>query len=178
MCFILVHSIPVYSQTYGNYMPSSYSTNNDCTDYPAVSGLENSVFGRTFQNESIYLRISRLESNMLGTTFPQEALCDRIDRISKATAGGNSYSYNTLNPSWQNMANSFSNNSSYNNQSYGTPQNSSGIMNILENIVLPIISNYAGSNFNNSSFYNSPYYQQDYYQNQNLNYGAGVRILP
>lgn len=181
ICCTVFQAIPVYSQNY------------EYSDYPVVNGIERNVFGSTFQYNNIYQRINRLENAVLGTNFPQEALIDRIDRIKNATSGGNAYAYNNpsaqqyinqspLSYSWQNLSNSFDNNSSYDNQYYNAPQNSSGLQKVLE-YALPILNSLAGNNYgyNNYGYNNygyNPNYVQDYNGFRNTNYGVGVRILP
>lgn len=184
-CLIFLHSLPALSQTFEVYntqnMPTSYNNiNNDCTDYPSVSAMERNAFGRTFQYENIYQRIARLESNILGTTFPQEALCDRIDRITKAASGTNTYAYNSpmmQQSMLQNMANSFGNNSSCDNQYNTSSQNSTGLQKVLE-FAIPIITGLAGSNYGYNNYAYGPGYMQDYNSFQNTGFGTGVKILP
>lgn len=183
-CFILVHTLPVDAQNFG-YGYSNYGNNyvnNDCTDYPAVTNIENTVIGKTFQNENIYMRVNRLEGALLGTVFPQEALCDRIDRLQKAAVNRNYRAYNTyqqpMGSAWPNTYNSYSNNGYYDNQNYGGSTSSSKLMNILQNYVFPFMSNMGGANYNSYDYYGNPYGQYSINRNQNVNFGTGVRILP
>jgi len=186
-CLILLQSLPAFSQNYEYYNDQ----NNEYSDYPVITGIERNIFGNTFQNNNIYQRVNRLEIAVLGTNFPQEALIDRIDRIKNAASAGNSYAYNNptmqqymnqspLSSSWSSMANSFGNNSSYNNQNYSSSQSASGLQKVLE-YALPILNSLAGNNYNNYGYNNygySPNYTQDYSGFRNTNYGVGVRILP
>lgn len=194
ICVICLYfqSLPAISQNFELYnnqnMPSSYNRIADCTDYPTVSRIERNVLGRTFQYENIYQRVNRLEGKILGTNFPHEALCDRINRIVKAASSGEIYAYNNLNTgnilnqtssgySWKDFANSFSDNNSYDNQYYNTSQSSSKLQQILD-IAIPFITGLAGNNYGSNNYYSGPGYQQEINEYQNLNFGAGVRILP
>lgn len=180
LCFILYHSIPVSSQNYS----STYNT--DCTDYPAISKVEENVFGTAFPSENIYLRMNRLEDRLLGAEFPQEALCDRIDRIYKVASNGSSSAYDQTtaqNPDIpssvgllrQSLFNGYNNNSSYGN--YNSSQNRSTLMQILDMLVSPFVTELGGGNFSQSNGFYTPEYQEEIIRNQNLNFGAGVRIL-
>ena len=184
-CYLLIHSFPVYSQNFDNDNNQNMSTsyNNDCTDYPVVSAIKRKIFGSTFQDENIYQRVNRLEKAVIGTNFPQESLRERVDRISKAASDEDSGEYNRptaqqynaqspLTFPWKDTEDSFSDNSSCNNQTNNTFQS--------PNIVQKMI-NFAGSRFNNNtfnSFGSDPYFEQEINKAQNLNFGVGVRILP
>lgn len=174
-CFILYHSIPVYAQVFNSYTPQStyyprsYYRNNDATDYPVISAMERSSFGRSFNRQNIYLRLNRLENNTLGTTFPNDPLTDRIDRLNKAIISNNS-NLNTYN--------GYNGNGWYGNQYYTPAQSSSKVMNILQNYVFPFMSGLGGMNMNNSYSSYSPEMMQEINRNENLNFGTSVHILP
>ncbi len=198
-CFILFHPIPADGQNYGvpNFDYQDDYSNSDATDYPVVTGIEEDNFGNNYGNENIYLRMNRLERAILGANFPQDSLCDRIDRIKKAAQNNNDDSeekaynnYSSFNNNSQeylnfaqgSMMNDYYSNDSYNNQyrpnSYS---NSSGLMSLLENIVLPLLLNNNNGDYDgnyNGNYYNDPYYQRRTNMQQNLNYGSRVRILP
>lgn len=51
------------------------------SSYPDVSRIEQSLFGRTFENENISLRLSRIEKSMFSTTYSGSSDSQRIDNI-------------------------------------------------------------------------------------------------
>jgi hypothetical protein len=53
----------------------------DATDYPTVTALERTVFGRDFVQDDVTVRLTRLEKHTLGTDSPDMALVDRVDRL-------------------------------------------------------------------------------------------------
>lgn len=190
--FSIYLSCPVLAQNYYNYTSNvpvnnyyqNNTENNDCTDYPSVSIIEKKIFGSSFQNENIYQRLNRLEGATLGTNFPSDALCDRIDRINKAVISNTRVStqqyinqYPVSLPT-QFSSYGYNDNSSYNNQYSGYSQPSSGIIGLLQNILLPMLTNYGGGGYYNNNYMYGPGYAQDYSEFQNSNFGAACRILP
>lgn len=53
----------------------------DATDYPTVTALENQVFGRDFIRDDIGSRLDRLEKKVFGHSYPAVALVDRVDKL-------------------------------------------------------------------------------------------------
>lgn len=51
------------------------------TIYPDISRVEQSLFGRTFENQNISLRLSRIEKTLFSTTYPSSSNGQRIDNI-------------------------------------------------------------------------------------------------
>lgn len=56
--------------------------NQDATDYPAVSALEQKVFKQTFAQEDITKRLERLEQTVFRQTYSELPMVDRVDQLS------------------------------------------------------------------------------------------------
>jgi len=78
---------PVAQQTPSAEQPASEAstaveTNQDATDYPAVSGLEQKLFKQTYTQEDIRRRLQRLEQTVFRQTYDELPMVDRVDQLS------------------------------------------------------------------------------------------------
>ena len=53
----------------------------DSENYPNISKVENSLFGRNFTNQNIGQRLSRIEKSLFSTSYPNSSNGQRIDNI-------------------------------------------------------------------------------------------------
>lgn len=50
-------------------------------NYPKISEVERSLYGRAYSNQDITLRLARLEKSIFSTTYPNSTLSQRVDNI-------------------------------------------------------------------------------------------------
>lgn len=55
--------------------------NSQRMNYPDISRIENSLFGRSFDRQNISSRLSRIEKALFTTTYPNSSNAQRIDNI-------------------------------------------------------------------------------------------------
>lgn len=71
-------------QNYSSNNATSVSdpfVNSSNTNYSNIIPIEQSLFGRSFQNQSISARLSRIEKTLFTTTYPNSSDAQRIDNI-------------------------------------------------------------------------------------------------
>lgn len=70
-------------QNYGNSnianLPDPFAKRS--TNYPDISRIEQSLYGKSFDNQDIALRLSRIEKSLFTTTYPTASEAQRIDNI-------------------------------------------------------------------------------------------------
>ena len=54
---------------------------NPVNSYPDIARIETTLFGRSFDGQSITLRLSRIERSLFTTTYPNSTYVQRIDNI-------------------------------------------------------------------------------------------------
>lgn len=179
-CYILIHSLPVFSQSFGTMQSANYyNAERDCSEYPAVSNIERKILGRSFQQEEIYSRLSRLELKVFGATFARDTLCDRLDKIKQATSRRTGYTANY--PSRQQFTTfggsdySMQGTESYHNNGYGN--NNYGAMTLWD-VLAAFLTPYSGTN--TSNYYNgmTPEFERTLDSYGRTNYGVGAHIIP
>jgi len=58
--------------------PAAPSTS---VNYPKISEVERSLYGKAYTNQDISLRLARLEKSIFSTTYPNSTLSQRVDNI-------------------------------------------------------------------------------------------------
>jgi len=178
LSFIIFSNL-AFAQNYSLSQTENYNNlqNNDATDYPVITWIEEKNFGRNFASQNIYIRINRLESKLLGANFTNDSLYKRVNRITQADFADDDNiesNYNRYSESFP-LGGCYSNNSYSNQYNPNTATSSSSLVNMLINVILPA---FLGTNLNNNTgFSNSPYYDSDSNEQRNLFYGAKTRIL-
>lgn len=61
--------------------PVSAPVNQDATDYPAVSALEQKVFKQSYAQEDVARRLQRLEQAVFRQTYDELPMVDRVDQL-------------------------------------------------------------------------------------------------
>lgn len=70
-------------QDYGNSITSVPDpfVGNSAPNYNDINRIEQSLFGRTYDNQNINLRLGRIEKSLFTTTYPSAPAAQRIDNI-------------------------------------------------------------------------------------------------
>ncbi len=157
---------------YSNYNEGFYNVQNVNNDYPKLTLIENSLFNKSYVNESVYERLNRIEKKIFRKTFENMDLASRVDNVIRNMEEGNylgnisksilndlemlcfqkTYKKDTIEKRIQRLE----------TQVFGTIQ--SGNLNNRFNNLQMAVNN---MNMQNQP-YNNMYTQQNYYQN---NYG-------
>ncbi len=61
--------------------PDPFATANNNANYPNITKIEQSLFGHTYENQSISARLSRIEKSLFSKTFQDASAMQRIDNI-------------------------------------------------------------------------------------------------